>query len=400
MNTIVDVAVVGGGVAGLCCAALFVRAGARVTVIEPALDRTPPSGPLELRTLAIVPAAARVLGAAGAWALLDRTRLASFTAMEVWDAGSSGRLEFAPGPSHDGPMGWIVENRQLVATLCRVLEASAARVISDSVVDLVGAGPVDLGLAGGGRLQARLVVAADGRASRLRGILGIPWHETPYAARALIANVTTQAPHGSIARQRFLPSGPLAFLPLPDPHASSIVWSCEETLAARLEALDDAAFRHALGEAFEQRLGVIEATTARASFPLLRARAESLAQGAVALVGDAAHVVHPLAGQGLNLGLLDVAALVECVGPPARESWPRPSALGRYARWRQSAALDMTLVTDGLERLFAREEAPLRWLRGLGLDITNRSGSLKRALVGHAMGNAGDVPRLARSGTV
>ena len=208
------------------------------------------------------------------------------------------------------------------------------------------------------------MVAADGRGSPLRALLGIPWHETPYGARALIANVTTGIPHGRVARQRFLASGPLAFLPLPDPHACSVVWSCEESLAARLATLDDAAFRQALGEAFEHRLGAIETSSARACFPLARARAERFAQGAVALVGDAAHLVHP---------------------EPAPERTLRILIAGEELLDRGPHRLFLRLGILDLDDL---DEAGHR--HRLGADHQQRLQDGSQALFGQGHGNAGD----------
>ncbi len=393
-----DVLVAGAGVTGLTSAALFARAGARVGLVAALSDSEPPQGDIALRTVAITPASARVLAAAGAWQHVDMTRVGPFTAMEVWDAGSAGRLAFAPDALHTGPMGWIVEYQNLVAALHRALARLPVTRIAHQVHTLERGADAAVVLDDGGRLDGRLLIAADGADSRLRTAAGITWEHHAYGQRAIVANVLTREAHGAVARQRFLPSGPLAFLPLADARASSIVWSCNDELATALEQMHDAAFAAALGEAFEHRLGAVETVSPRAVFPLARARAEALVAGRLVLVGDSAHLVHPLAGQGLNLGLLDVAALAECVGEVTPGRWPHPAALRRYERWRKSEALAMTLVTDGLERLFAREERPLRWLRGAGLALTARLPGAASWLCERAMGERGDLPRIARGG--
>ena len=397
MSVLFDIAVVGGGVTGLTAAALAARNGARVVVVAAEFDPTPALGPIDQRTYAITPASARILHAAGAWPLLDSTRIGEFDAMTVWDAGSRGHIDFLPPPLHDGPMGWIIERSNLVAALGRALATAAVPVRRVTVEGLAGLEPAGLALGDGTRLEARLVIAADGIDSVLRGAAGIDWQHDSFGQRALVANVLTALPHQRRARQRFLSSGPLALLPLAEPCAVSIVWSCTEPRAAALEAMDDDRFMSELAIASEHCLGNILSVSPRAGFALGQARASRLVAGNVVLVGDAAHVVHPLAGQGLNLGLLDVAALVECIGAAGGARWPRPSALRHYERWRQSEAQALRLATDGLNRLFLRQEAPLRWLRGTGFRLTDACRPLKHWFSDQAMGNSGDLPLVARA---
>ncbi|MEX2480030.1 MAG: FAD-dependent monooxygenase [Gammaproteobacteria bacterium] len=394
-----DIAVVGAGVTGLTAAALAAHEGARVVVVAAECDFSPPHATvMDLRTYALTPAAARVLDYVGAWELLDHKRIGKFDSMSVWDAGSRGRIEFTPPPLHVGPLGWIVEQRNLIAALGRVLTEQGVPVRRQALAACSGANPALLTLADGQHVAARLVIGADGMNSMLRRCAGIEWREESYEQRAIVANVTTTLPHRRIARQRFLPSGPLAFLPLAAPHESSIVWSCTTARAAALEREDDSGFARELAHAIEHDLGDIVAVSARAGYPLGRARAGRLVSGSLVLVGDAAHRLHPLAGQGLNLGLLDVAALFECLGPAAGAAgWPRPAALRRYERWRQSEAQMLLVATDALHRLFQREEFALRWLRGAGFGLTDACRPLKHWFADRAMGNSGDVPRIARA---
>lgn len=399
MGEPLDVVVVGGGIAGLVTAVLFARSGARLALVATDADSAAPAGDIELRNYAISPASARLLEACGAWAELAHERMGRYDRLAVWDEGSPGALEFRRERGDSGAMGWIIEHGNLRAALATCLAATGVSILRASAVGLVPGSPARMQLDDGREVAARLVVAADGPGSIVRSAAGIEFERKPYAARALVANVTTAHAHRQVAQQRFLASGPLAFLPLADPHASSIVWSCTEELAAELEVLDDAAFAARLGAAFDYRLGDISAVSTRAGFMLERAHAERWFSGNVVLVGDAAHVVHPLAGQGLNLGLMDAAALHECLGSEVTDpAWPRLTALGRYQRWRASEAQLLGTLTDALNRLFLRREAPLRWLRGAGLTLTDRLPGASTMLARLAMGEAGDVPQIVRPG--
>lgn len=387
--------VVGAGIAGMTVAALAARAGFTVTLVDPRRPPLPPRGPIGLRTYALTPASRALLLDLDAWPRLDAGRLGPFTSMEVWDAGSSGRLGFAPPDSFRGPMGYIVEQNALAAALAATLaEERRVRWCAAALVELVPGTPPRLVLDDGTEVAPQLVVGADGQHSRVRATAGIDWQSHAYGQAALCCNITTALPHRRVARQRFLPGGPLALLPLAAPDACSVVWSLPEEDAAAWLAADDASLAAALAEASAEVLGDITSIGERGSFALVRASAASYLAEGVVLVGDAAHVVHPLAGQGLNLGLMDAAALVECLeAQGAREPWPLPLALRRYQRWRRSEALAMTVVTDGLNRLFRTDAAPLALLRGLGLGWTDRARPLKRWLAEHAMGIAGDLPR-------
>lgn len=388
-----DVAVVGAGIVGMVSAAIFSRAGARVCIIDPSLDWHAPHGPVALRNYAIAPGAQRLLQELGAWSKLDLHRLGSFNALEVWDAQSAGEIGFAPPASYDGAMGWIVEHQNLLAGLSGPVADCTA--IRGALGTLELSQPNRIALADGTQVQARLVIGADGANSPVRNAAGIDCRRHSYRQHAWVANVVTSEAHGNVARQRFLDSGPLAFLPLADPHHSSIVWSCTDPLHGQLDSLDDDAFAARLGEAFEQRLGVVTSVSARVAHPLERLHAQAWSKDCCALIGDAAHVVHPLAGLGLNLGIMDAVALSQCLTPIAPTAqWPRRSALRRYERWRKSEALRLGSVIDVLQHLFS-ERSPLPYaVRGLGMRLTAGSTRLTRRLSEYAMGTRGDLPSL------
>jgi 2-octaprenylphenol hydroxylase len=252
----------------------------------------------------------------------------------------------------------------------------------------------------GAALTAELVVAADGNRSRVRERLGIKTRDHDYRQSGLVALVKTEHPHKATAWQRFLPGGPLAFLPMKDGW-SSIVWTLPSAEAETVLGLDKDAFHEALGQAFDFRLGRIIDSEQRAAYPLRRMHAEHYARKRVALIGDAAHAIHPLAGQGVNLGLLDAAALAEVI-LAARTQGKHPgnlSVLRRYERWRRGDNQIMMSAMDGFNRLFSNRQTPLRQIRNLGLTLMDVAGPAKNLLVRHAMGLAGDMPALATKNT-
>lgn len=402
-GTSYDIAIVGGGCVGGTLACALAQEGLRVAVIEAREpQRVWTAGSVDVRVFAITRASERIFRAAGCWADIERGGVSPFREMRVWDAGGGGAIHFDCADLGEPTLGYIIEQRVIQAALNARME---------TLPTLERLCPAELGafeadgdalrvtLAGGRVLRARLLVGADGAASRVRGMAGIAIETRDYEQAAVVAVVTTELPHRETAWQRFLPTGPLAFLPLRDGR-SSIVWSTTPQQAAELCALATDAFLERLTAAFDGRLGRVTAVEERASFPLRRLHAKHYIAERLALVGDAAHVIHPLAGQGVNLGLLDAAALAEVVldARAAGRDFGLAANLRRYERWRHGDNHAMQRAMDGFKDLFGAPALPARLLRNAGLGLVDRLGPVKLLLARHAMGLAGDLPRMAREG--
>lgn len=396
-----DIVVVGGGIVGSTVACALGRHGLRVGVIEP----HPPSDAFDSkqfdhRVSAITRASEQIFRALGAWDAMCARRVTPFREMQVWDEAGRGAIHFDSADLGEAALGHIVENRVMQTALLATLRgfpqveiyspATPARLRIDDTV-------AQLSLDDGRTLRAALIVGGDGHASWVREQCGITVRSTPYAQSALIANVETTRPHRDTAWQRFTAEGPVALLPLANGH-SSLVWSVPHARAAALLHLDDASFLDELNRAFGNRLGAIHAVGARAAHPLQRAHANDYVSARVALVGDAAHTVHPMAGQGVNLGLLDAAALAEVLldARRAQRDLGDLAALRRYERWRKGHNLAMQTAIDALKMLFATRNPAVLWARNIGLRLTNDSDALKNFITQHAIGRRGDLPALAR----
>mgnify|MGYP003605760949 CR=1 FL=1 len=387
---LLDVAVVGGGMVGAAAALALARAGFTVALLE-ARAPTPwrAEDEVDLRVVGLAPSSIELLDDMDVWTSIRESRVGPYAHMHVWDAASGAAIDFDAADEGRAWLGHIVENRLVQWTLWQALLAAGVhcRCPAEVVRHEVRADLVHLVLADGDELAARLLLVADGADSPLRMQAGIAVRGHDYGQRAVVAHVATARPHAQTAWQRFLPSGPLALLPLDDGR-SSIVWSLPEDEAARVLALDDAAFCHALGVACDFRLGPILATTARAAFPLRLRLAERYQSERLALLGDAAHTVHPLAGQGVNLGLRDVAELREVLlaARVAGTDIGASHVLRRYARRRRSADTLDALGFDALARIYAWRAPPLVAARALGVRFIDRCLPLKRRLAAHAAG--------------
>lgn len=396
-STAYDVVVAGGGMVGAALAAALGDSALKVAVVErhtPA-DRLPAD--FDLRVSALTLASRALLEHVGAWPGIVERRVAEVAAMRVRDA--HGEISFDAAEIGEPCLAYIAENSVVVAALHERLHGCTnVHVVRDSVAAVERGETAEIALGDGRRLNARLVVAADGAESAIRRQLGVPVRRLDMRQQGIVATVRTERAHADTAWQRFLPTGPLAFLPLPEPHTCSIVWSADDARAQELLALDDAAFAAALAQAFGGALGAIRSVSARAAFPLALAHADAYVSERVALIGDAAHTVHPLAGQGVNLGLLDAAALAEVLLDAARERRDIGArhVLRRYERWRKGDNLAMLAVTGGFKYLFGNDWPFVSGLRGLGLSLTDRIGPLKHAIMRRACGLEGDLPRLAR----
>jgi len=400
-----DLLVVGGGMVGAALAAACSGQGLTIAVAE---GREPcrawPPGDLDLRVSALSRASQRLLERLGqgptVWERIQALGACPYREMRVWDAAGGASIHFDSADFGEPDLGHIVENRVTQLALWERLEAAPdVRLLCPArglrLIPTPDRALLDL--TDGRRVAARLLVGADGRDSWVRSRAGITTSGWDYDQQAIVANVRVTKPHGETAWQRFLPTGPLAFLPLADGRCS-IVWSATEVLARQLMALDDSAFRAELETAFESRLGAVTAIGHRAAFPLRLQHADQYVRPRLALIGDAAHAIHPLAGQGVNLGFLDAAQLADNLAEALAKGrdigglW----TLRRYERARRGENMRMLGVMEAFKRLFGNRNPLLVAARGVGMTVADHSPFLKRAFIEQALGLRADLPRLAR----
>jgi 2-octaprenylphenol hydroxylase len=382
-----DVAIVGGGLVGLCLARALARTGLRLALVERNRPAVADTGGWDGRVYAISPASEALLRDLGAWPAA--ARLAPVTQMRIFGDRPGSELAFSAYEAHVPRLATIVENSVLVAALYGTLRGQPdLTVFSPARCAAVrwGTGQATLRLETGEALRAKLLVAADGADSWLRGQAGLAVEESGYGQTAVVANFATGEPHHGTAFQWFQSDGVLALLPLPGNRAS-MVWSARQDLADRLLGLGPGELCAELGAASGEVLGRLALITAPAGFALRLIRVRRLVGPRLALVGDAAHNLHPLAGQGVNLGFQDARELVSVLAARGQESDVGSRALlRRYERARREDILAMTAVTHGLQRLFNNSVAPLAWLRNVGLNLTDHLLPLKALLVKHALG--------------
>jgi 2-octaprenyl-6-methoxyphenol hydroxylase len=409
-----DLAIVGAGLNGSLLALAAGEAGLDTALIDRMPLGTMTAAGFDGRTTAINYTSQRLFQALGLWGDLA-PEAEPILDIRISDAGHDGRAsplflhfdhrEAAPDERSAPPMGWIVENRFLRAALlrrladCRQVELIAPDEVIDTSRDLNRA---EVKLKSGRTLTARLVASAEGRFGTLREDAGIGARAWSYDQIAIVLVARHERPHRGVAQEKFMPGGPFAMLPMRDgpdgEHRSSIVWSEQAKLARRLLELDAASFQAEFARRFGDHLGKVEVAGTRWWHPLGLVHAERYVEERLVLVGDAAHGIHPIAGQGYNLGVRDIAALVEVLVDAKRLGLDIGAAdtLERYARWRRADNLTMVAATDLLNRLFSNDLKPLRLARDLGLGAVHRIPPLRRFFVRHAMGLVGDLPKLIR----
>ncbi len=396
-----DILIVGGGLNGPCLALACAQTGLSSIVLDALPEATRAENDFDGRAYALALASVRMLGALGIW---DEVAENAQPILEIKATdGRAGEgaapffLHFDHAEIEEGPMGHMLEDRYLRRALMAAVEANplitqrpGSRVLSQDT-----SGPASVTLDGGEVLHGRLLIGADGRRSGVAERAGIKRMGWGYDQTALVCAVEHELPHNGVAHQFFMPGGPLAILPLPG-NRSSIVWSETEPRAGELAAADDATFLNALRPAFGDFLGEISLSGQRHSYPLGLSLAQSFIAERLALVGDAAHGIHPIAGQGLNLGLRDVGALAEVLADAKRrgEDIAAANVLARYQQWRRFDTAGLAMATDGVNRLFSNDNSALRAIRDLGMGAISALPGLRRRFIREAAGLTGDLPRL------
>jgi len=405
VNQDYDIIIVGAGMVGATLACALGQQGFQIGLIEvrePNFDW--PADSVDQRVSAITCASQKIFESIGAWPLMREQRVSPYRDMRVWDATGSGSVHFDSAQLGEPLLGHIVENRVILLGLHEQLwKLDCVDLITPATVTKldIEVEQACVELDNGQQLSAKLVVAADGSRSKLRELAGIETRGWSYEQHAVVAHITTSKSHQETAWQRFMPDGPLAFLPLSD-DTSSVVWSTTPEHADQLLAMDEAEFLDALQEAFGDRLGRMLKCGPRAAFPLRMQHAKKYTLPRLALLGDAAHTVHPLAGQGVNLGLADAASLAEVIvdARQQRQDFGAHKILRRYERWRKGENLAMLSAMDGFKRLFGSTQPLMKWLRNTGLHLTNSTSPLKNMIMRQAMGMEGDLSRLAKGQTL
>ena len=418
-----DIVIVGGGMVGATLACALAKTAYSVAVVEgqslerlltegSSHDNTVLEGSADKRAVdqydprvsALTVASQTFFENLGVWSRITDKRVSPYQEMKVWDGDGTASIEFSAAELYQPALGHIVENSVTIASLYEQLQSDNKITLLTgeriNQVELTGDSPALL-LESGVHINASLVVAADGANSLIRKVSGLPTREWDYQHHAIVATVKTEKHHEKTAWQRFMGTGPLAFLPLASPstessHYSSIVWSAIPERAKELMSLSDEDFCQELGRSFEYRLGNIEAVSKRYSFPLRQRHAKQYVTANIALVGDAAHTIHPLAGQGVNLGLQDVAVLADELIKGSRRELAANDALmlKRYQRRRMGPNLAMMGLMEGFKQLFSEDSLSVRLLRNTGMRWLNGQTFLKNQVVSQAMGIDAKVPEI------
>ena len=391
-----DVIVAGGGLVGAAFAALLAKrcGDLSIAVIEShPFDHYFEGDEFDPRVVALTEASRQMLADIGVWEKIAARRVSPYTHMSVWDTDGTGFIEFDSSEVSASCLGHIVENSNIVGALQQRLEDFAnVEFISPAKVTAAARrnDRINIELDSGEQLRAALLAAADGALSKVRSLCDFQLDETPYGHSAIVATIRCERSHAATARQWFSTDGPLAFLPLggQDDRYISIVWSQRDARAEQLMALDDEAFCNALTRVSESAAGRVEQVSKRFCFPLRQRHASTYMQPSVALLGDAAHTIHPLAGQGVNLGFKDVMALVDELSRAQQRQLPLGdiSVLGRYQRQRKPDNLATMAAMKGFKELFGSDNLAVRLLRNEGMSLVNRIDPLKKLLVRQAMG--------------
>jgi len=355
----------------------------------------------ELRVSAISKSSQQILQNVNAWQGMLNRRVCAYQHMHVWDATGDGNIHFDAADLGIDSLGHIIENKVIQFSLLeQCLSLSDVDWLCPQQVSDINFSESlqQVSLENGDVITANLLVGADGANSKTREAAGIEVNKSPYEQKAVVAVVKSSLHHKDTAWQRFLPEGPLAFLPLSD-GSCSIVWSAENGRADELIEMDETTFKIELQQAFENTLGKVESVSERAAFPLVRRHANEYVKHGLALIGDAAHTIHPLAGQGVNLGLLDAAALAETLlnARAQGKNIASLTTLRKYERWRRADNSLMMYSMSGFKNLFSNEQTELSFVRNAGLNLVNGLGPLKNKLMRHALGLEGDLPEMAKS---
>ncbi|MBW8184014.1 FAD-dependent monooxygenase [Shewanella nanhaiensis] len=396
-----DVAIVGGGMVGLATAIGLAMESLRVVVID-AGETQAVTGSPKLRVSAINKASQRLLQNIGAWSYLDEARLSPYQKMAVWDKDSLGKISFDAHSLSEQYLGSIIENDNIAHALVkRAAEFDEITHIENHKLDKIAFGEREawLTLDNGDNVSAALVIGADGANSWVREQCKIPMTFWDYGHHAIVATVRTEIPHQDTARQVFLKDGPLAFLPLYENNLCSIVWSVPPAKAQQLLEGEKQAFERTLTAEFDGRMGMCQLECDPQAFPLRMRYARHFVRHRLLLAGDAAHTIHPLAGQGVNLGFLDAAAIIQTLSELKLEG----KDLGDYGnlraleRWRKADALEMIAAMEGFKRLFEGSHPVKKALRDFGLNLVDNFSPAKTLFMQQAMGNKTGLPDLCKA---